>query len=76
MADEVTICAKCAWLHGDAKGKPWWSWMCAAAPLETINPVCGRIDPPFMLCRFVNHGRCHMYAEGPNVISPKETADA
>src|SRR6266851_1549127 len=67
---EITICAKCAWLHGNAKRDPHWRWMCAAAPVVVINPVCGHFDPPFRFCRTINYGTCHMFKAGSNCLQP------
>jgi len=72
MAEGLTICARCIYLHADAKRDPHWRWMCTAAPLEMVNPVCGKIDPPYHFCRTINHGSCWMYQEGPNVLQPSE----
>lgn len=73
---ETTICAKCQNLHNDAKRDPHWRWLCTAAPIETINPVCGYVDPPYRFCSTINKGACWMYREGPNALNPKESADA
>lgn len=76
MANELTICARCQWLSANAKTSPWWAWLCMAAPNATLNPVCGTIDPPYHRCVNINHGRCHMYEAGPNILAPKELTDA
>jgi len=69
----VNVCAKCIYLHGEAKRSHWRQWLCTQVKIEPVmNPVTGENTEPYQLCWKLNDGACDLFEEGPNCMTPKD----
>lgn len=68
-----SICARCVFLHGEAKRSFWKGWLCTKVKIEPVlNPVTGENTEPYQVCWKLNDGSCEMFEEGRNCLSKEE----